>query len=312
MKTKYQVIFTTLISMVTSVVLNSSASAAGRTFWLNIVNVNEVPVEFTILKTGHNCYEPEARGALGTIVKLRPGGSYGWWINRVQGHGCDGNQGVFQIKFSPVLKTDAANRDTAWFTYDNAMHLAINRGGVNQYRGKLIKTASDKYQYRTSGLLKKIKATTAYGEWKSVCDGVCNRTTTKTVTTSITTAKSLSREETNAISLELQAGVKSKVFSASSKLKTSHQVKVGRSMSDSFTNGETNTDASAYVFTPEQMRKLNIQAVWQWVVPMSLSNGKRLLIRSNIYTCTSNSYAPKYYARDPKSAHTCNGALARK
>jgi len=57
------------------------------------------------------------------------------------------------------------------------------------------------------------------------------------------------------------------------------------------------------------MRSFNIQAVWQWVVPVTLSTGGSKVIRSNYYTCTSGNAEPRYTPLDSEANGTCNGSL---
>ena len=297
-------------------ILMSSYAYAGRTIALRIVNKEAVNISFTILKKGHNCYEPYPEGLVSTSIDLKPNANYMWKFNRVQGHGCDGENGVFQVQFSwPEKANEEANgkviKDIASFTYDNGSHLQMDSTVANPYPGTLTEQSPSWYLYETAGLIKSITSSSAVGYWKRVCDGVCNHSSTKATAIETTSVKTLSHEEKSAISMSLTAGVKAKIYSSEFKITKSQERSIGTSMSTSFMNGETNTDASAYVFSPEQMRTMNIQAVWQWVVPIALSDGKNVLIRSKLYTCTSTSEAPTYYAQDSLSKGSCSGTLAK-
>lgn len=298
-----------IVALIASLAITNNAAAAGRTFYLDVKNNEEVPLTITISAKGHNCYEPNPEGLPGTIKTIAPGSSYGWWINRRQGHGCDGEQGVFMMTFDPYLK-DGAKRDTTCFTFDNAMHLGINNGCVNQYQGTLVKTDSDKYQYQSSGLVKKLSAVRQGGEWELICSGVCDRSTMKSTSETKSESKTLSTQQTNAIASSLKITVKDPIgIDVEGSVSSSSSKTLGKVMADSFSRGETNTDTSKYSRTAQEMKEMNIQAMWQWVEPMHLSDGTKYVVRSNLVTCTSNSLAPSYGPTDPRANQTCTGSL---
>jgi hypothetical protein len=82
---------------------------------------------------------------------------------------------------------------------------------------------------------------------------------------------------------------------------------IGRQMSESFQRGETFSDADNYVFTPEEMIALNVQAIWQWVAEITFSDGNTDMIRSRSFTCTPNGDPPQYLPGSPQDVKACNG-----
>lgn len=300
----------------------NSANAAGRTIWLSIFNAEDVPIRMTILTGRSNCHEPHREGARGTIRVIEPGTEYGWWINRVQGHGCDGENGQFVLtltqnkttgtSYLPLSTTDGVARQDVCLMFSNSLGMWINERCANQYGGRLEKTRSDAYQFVTAGLTKVLKVNALPGEWDLICSGVCNRQQIATKNRDSKQTSSFSSEETAAISTELSAGVELKGFSASATVTASHSHTLGRSMSSSVRSGSSFTDHSSFIFTNDEMNKNRIQAVWQWTVPVALSTGSEKIIRSNYYTCTSSNSAPDYDPLDDRATGTCNGSLGDK
>ncbi|PLX40474.1 MAG: hypothetical protein C0605_06405 [Hyphomicrobiales bacterium] len=73
------------------------AFAANRVFNLHLENRTKAPVTFLVSPAYHNCYE----GSPGIGAKMgpvRPGRRVTMTIARIQGHGCDGEQGVFAVR----------------------------------------------------------------------------------------------------------------------------------------------------------------------------------------------------------------------
>lgn len=74
-----------------------AATAQSRIFDLHLQNGTDTSMSIIISGIGHNCYEGSPGiGAL--LGPMRPGAVTTIRIARVQGHGCDGEQGVFSIQ----------------------------------------------------------------------------------------------------------------------------------------------------------------------------------------------------------------------
>jgi hypothetical protein len=123
----------------------------GRCFWLNLVNQSNAPAVFAL--TGGDCYE----GTVGTYT-IPPLQQQKIGIARIQGHGCDGRQGHFNI---------AINNQTKWdFDFSNDAGLQNS-------------TTNNKYD---AGLSSRAKTNDGWyfynfvlnGEWQTapICDNV--------------------------------------------------------------------------------------------------------------------------------------------
>jgi hypothetical protein len=96
---------------------------------------------------------------------------------RVGGHGCNGKQGEFELKFDPP---DGDNVRTH-FDYDSHGGLEVTRGPgyPNIYRGQLVPNNpqgdGDKtYTYVTALLHPLVTAGKSVGQWTLICQGICN------------------------------------------------------------------------------------------------------------------------------------------
>lgn len=91
---------------------NPSPNKRGnRIFNLHVKNNTNVPITYYLSRQNSNCYEGTPK--LGDwIGPIQPGGRSTIRLARIQGHGCDGKQGVFEIqpdKFSGVQKFSFSN-----------------------------------------------------------------------------------------------------------------------------------------------------------------------------------------------------------
>jgi len=128
-------LLTTLFAGTLCALSTCPASAASRIFGLHLQNNTANPVTFTIVPG--SCYEGTGCGGscagdpnLRVLGPVAPGGRTNMTIARVQGHGCDGEQGYFAIVPS------GRQGERQEFNFDNAGSLEL--GSVpNRYDGVL-------------------------------------------------------------------------------------------------------------------------------------------------------------------------------
>ena len=121
----------TLCGVVGGVFHLKTANAANRIFDLYLLNNTNQTVTFTV--RAENCYEgnPSNGGVLGPVP---PGSRTKMTIARVQGHGCDGQQGYFGLEPS----TYPGQLQKFWF--DNSGGLAIT--SISNYYDGVLSTKS--------------------------------------------------------------------------------------------------------------------------------------------------------------------------
>ncbi len=131
----------TLLSLGTALTISATASAQSRIFDLHLQNGLKQSISVIINGTGHNCYEGTP-GVGSLLGPLRPGERSTVRLARVQGHGCDGEQGVFQIQ--PTY----GGNEMQGFSFDNSGHLFMTNMPTS-YVGKLSRksTADESYTW---------------------------------------------------------------------------------------------------------------------------------------------------------------------
>jgi hypothetical protein len=285
--------------------LISCAATAHESSTLWLKNIDSQPVTMTLSTENSNCYEGEP--GLGRIWQnLAPGAQVKMTLWRVQGHGCDGDQGEFEIVFDPGV--GAANTQHFDFDNDGGLELTERPPNPNIYPGALVQNGDRVYTYSTHKTEYPSVVGASVGSWKLICQQICNRTLTEQKSKEHNTTTRLSTETTKRIAISLEAGVEMEgVGSAKTTVESSEEKKIGREMSESVTNGELNIDTSNYVFSPEQMKSFDIFAIWQWVATTKLSDGEQIMIGSNKFTCTPDAVTPTYYPGSAQDIKACRG-----
>ncbi len=279
------------------------ATGAAAEFPLYLKNDGTEAVRVTLLTEDHNCYEGQP--ALGEVMDVQPGKPYKMILSRVQGHGCNGRQGEFTLEFNPA--PDSKNRRHFDFSNDDGLGLTGNR--PNNYPGVLSgkNPADGSYTY-TLYVPPKVTAGQAAGSWKKICQQICNNSEAMSRSITKTTETTQSREVINAVAISLEAGVKIEGMGAKTSVTQSEEKRIGHSMSVAVANGEISTDTRNYVFSPEQMKSLNIFAVWQWVATTPLSDGSIFTIGGKELTCTPDDQPPTYLPGSPQDLKACRGS----
>jgi hypothetical protein len=290
------------IAPVLAVSLLPSAATANDTSTLWLKNIDQSPVTMTLSTENSNCYEGQPQ--LGEVWEnVAPGAQVKMLLSRVQGHGCNGHQGEFEISFDPGVGVKKIQH----FDFDNGGELELTPR-PNTYPGALTKTGDKVFTYTTFQTAAVTVVGAAVGSWKLICQQICSRTLTEQRTKDHTTSTKLTSEVTTKIAATLEAGVEMEgVGGVKTSIETSQEKKIGHEMAESFSNGETNIDTSSYEFTPEQMKSFNIFAIWQWVATTKLSDGQQVMLGSNKFTCAPDAATPDYYPGSPKDLKACRG-----
>jgi len=280
--------------------------AAGNST-LVIRNVDSRVVTVELLKEEHNCYEGQP--PLGTTWTLKPGAKASMFLSRVQGHGCNGKQGEFALRFTPGADSGETKQR---FNFDNNGGLNRDVGYEDFYPGNLSAMEPQTRTYTYTTWRSPVLAGRAEGHWKLVCQGVCNKEITESVTDSSTKTVTDSSEIIRAVSASLEAGVEFKGIGVSGSLTSSESRRVGREMSESISRGTTNTNTEKIQFSHDEMRALNIFSVWQWAATTTLSDNSTYDVHTARYTCTASGQAPNYLPGTDADVGACRSASAQR
>lgn len=291
-----------------SVTAWSPSAFANDPFDLYVKNIDHQPVTITLSNENNNCFETDAKQLGEVFENVAPGKQVLIHAWKKSGHGCNGVQGEFELVFNPGVGV----KTTQHFDYDSdgGLELTNGPGHPNPYPGKFTDNGNHRYTYTTFENPVVTVVGAPLGSWKLICEQICNRNITNQITKEHNTTHTLSEETTRSITASLESGLEFKdVGGIKGKIETAEEHKVGRQMAEEFRNGETQIDASNYVFTPEQMKAFNIFAIWQWIATTQLSDGQQIMIGSNKFSCTSDARAPDYFPGSKDDIGACTGAL---
>jgi hypothetical protein len=279
------------------------AQAADRIFPLHILNGGLVPVTATLSTENYNCYE--GNPPLGQVFHIPPGEKATISIARVQGHGCDGGQGEFEIIFSP----DAGGYKIQHFDFSNDGDLRLTANRANVYPGTLsAKNPNDGSFTYTTVREKEITAGPAIGSWSLACQSYCSHSVSYSVVNTDSSTKMESRSVRNAIVASLEVGLKfGKIGGVKGTIQSSEEKEFGEEMAQTVERSESNTDTLNFSFTPEQMKSLGVFAIWQWIATMKLSDNTYSIVKSNKFTCTPDGSPPDYLPGSASDVKACRG-----
>lgn len=279
------------------------AWAEDRIFPLYIENAGIAPVTATLSTENYNCYE--GTPPLGQVFHISPGQKAMVTIARVQGHGCNGRQGEFEIEFSP----DAGGYKIQHFDFDNDGHIELSSGRANVYPGTLSgKNPKDgSYTYSTPKQVE-ITAGPAIGSWTLVCQSICNRSISYSIVNTDSTTKTQSQSLRESIKSSLEGSLTMEgVGGVKIGMQTEKEKQVGEQMAQMLEHSESNTDTLNYTFSPEQMKSLGVFAVWQWIATIKLSDNSYSIVKSNKFTCTPDGNKPDYLPGSAGDVKACRG-----
>ncbi len=288
-----------LVSTLMVVMVTGPSSAYNRIFDLHLVNgARNDPVTFKISAQNNSCYEGDV-GVGQQIGGAVPAGGYVTvTLARVQGHGCDGKQGVFAIEMSNQPNV------LIRFNFDNEGHLQVTNRNSSAFGTLSQKRSDESYVFQTIAK-PQVTAGKAYGQWILVCQQFCNKTFRQEITNTTTNTTETSSEVKDALSVTLEAGIEFAGGSAGTSITASQERTVGQRMSQELsTAGMTGTD-TVVALTLEQMEERGLFAVWQWVATTRLSNGQAIVLTTVKYTCTPGGESPAYLPGSVEDVNSC-------
>jgi hypothetical protein len=151
----------------------------------------------------------------------------------------------------------------------------------------------------------KVTASRPVAKWVQICNKTCNIEIEETVTVGESTEKVNSSSETEALSVSIGFGVEFPGGSASAEATSSFESTSTQQFSRAISSESSTAKKRTVAFTAEELGKFNIDSVWQWVAESTLSNGKKVLIRSLNTTCRPDSNPPTYMPGSPEDEGSC-------
>jgi len=281
------------------IIISQPAVAA---FPLRIFNTDSQPITITISNENYNCYEGDP--PIGnSFNNVQPGEYKTIMLSRVQGHGCDGRQGEFELVFSPGYNGYTVQH----FDFDNDGGLELSSGHPNVYPGRLTRSPDGSYTYFTARHAE-ITASAPAAGWALICQSICARSISYQLITTRSTEKRTSEQTRTAIEAALKSSLKFEgVGGIEGSLKTTRERTIGAEMAETLSRAESNTDTFTFNFDSSQMKAPNIFAVWQWTATTKLSDGNVATVRSNKFTCTPDGQAPNYFPGSAEDVRACRG-----
>src|SRR3954452_17043935 len=198
-----QLVSTAAKALVPSLAL-MTAHAAMASIPLHIYNSDSRQINVKISDEIFNCYEGDF--PIGhSFNNVLPGQSVTIMLSRVQGHGCDGRQGEFELIFDPAYN----NYRIQHFDFDNDGGLELSSGRANPYPGTLSRNPDGSYTYRTPRQ-QAVTASAPEAGWSLVCQAICARTVSYQVISTRTHETRTSEETRSAIEAALTSSLKFK------------------------------------------------------------------------------------------------------
>jgi len=279
--------------------------AQNRTFFLEIVNDQPVPMVMEILPKERFCYEPHPEGEGGTEVTIEPQESYGWVVNRRQGHGCDGRNGEFTLRFLPVDKRLRNVGSRVCFSYTNTRALFLGRtvhvscDGGNF--GRLMRVDDHHYQYFIVGDYKVPTASVEYGYWKQICKDGC------TANAILRRGEMNRNEEIATADALLAKGVRLQRYQLESQADFDEMMATGRAMSEQILKSHRQGTVPTLPYSNEDMGQLGIGTVWQWMAHVRVRDHHERSYEtpSDFLACMRDDLEPVIYPTDPEVERSC-------
>lgn len=274
---------------------------------LTVQNLTAVPQTIT-LEWG-NCFDNVSgltpNGQVFENVQVN--GTIEIVYSRKMGHGCDGEQGWFNLKFEPGLSKHKKNQ---WFHFNSDEVLAMNNH-ANKIGGNLNWLAGFNVYFYSTPRVERLTAGPVKGYWELLCTNNCNFSVTSGVTNLTIRTTEVSNETKKAISLSIETGMEYGGASAKYSLTGSLEESIKNTMINTLSVSKSESNTKNVVFTPKTMGDNNIYAVWQWVGKTTMSDGSVILLKTREYTCTSDRITPDYVPGDAKDIGSCTGALKK-
>ena len=278
----------------------SPAEAYNRIFPLHLKNgANNDPVTFRVSNSGHRCYEgnvPIGRQVGGAVPA---GGHVTITVARVQGHGCDGENGVFSIELSNHPGVAVS------FMYSNDGGMWMPDPNSAAFGELSAKSPNDESYTWETNLRQAVTAGRATGSWIKVCQGFCNKVFKTEITNTTTNTTETSSEVRQAISATLSGGVDLGAFSAGGSVTASTESAVGQRMSQELATSSLSGTDTTIQLSLEQMEERGLFSVWQWIATTRMSNGNDIVVTTVQYTCTPDARSPRYLPGSDEDIQSC-------
>jgi hypothetical protein len=278
--------------------------AQNRFIGFTIANPGKGNVTVTV--TAGECYEGAAPS--GQRYNIGPSQNTQFVLARVQGHGCNGKNGLFSLTMNP----GADGNDVQWLAFDNAGVL-WRHNIANPYPGTLTMTSANNFTYALVSA-KQLKLGQPTGNWALICSPQCtNVVFKKEVTNSIANSSSMSEEIKTAISVSLteKIGNDASPVSAELNITASMEATHNKTLSNEVLNGKLDGSEVTQTWTNEQLAEHKIGAIWQWQTSMTAPGGGVVVIKEPIITCTQGpGRRPTWGPMVPMQVDACRGALA--
>jgi len=295
--------------------VSPNPAMAGDAFFLVIKNGSKTRSVTITFRSG-SCYQGGTPN--GANFDLAPGKSDRIHVQRDEDSSCTGHWGYFHLTLSPTAEGNS--KKDFYFSNDGGLDL-VNI--AYPYPGKLIRpdikfcsreidcVPTRDYLFITAEKPDELTADPPEGFWRLLCVESCNDSITNQVTNEKTNERTESEEVKWSISVALEKGFKSPTGSFKGTVTGGWEKTTATSMSQRIMESTSKTTAKTIVYTPGEMRDLNIHAVWQWRAKTALSNGQSYIIETEQITCTSDQVTPNYFPGSREHIGTCRGKLGK-
>jgi hypothetical protein len=267
---KALIILIALVSMASSLMANDKDIDGNRIFDFYIKNMGDEQIQ--VIMTPGSCYEGRPRKK--KTITIEPKKEFKMIIARVQGNGCDGRQGYFDLEFSPSI----GNKYKQSFQFSNSGGLAFVETH-NPYPGSLLPKSGNSYTYETFSPLK--------CRWELICTSTqCSNSVVTTEVESMSKTVTLDKTVENALSTSVTAGIDYGAFSGGSTAEASTRTTITNSMKSCISKSGTveKTDLGLSI---EALERYGITAMYQYVGEIRYG-GQTYIIKTQHYTFTTS------------------------
>lgn len=267
---KALIVLIALVSMASSIMANDKDVDGNRIFDFYIKNIGDKQIQ--VLMTPGSCYEGRPRKK--TTLTIQPGGEYKMVIARIQGNGCDGKQGYFDLEFTPSI----GNKYIQKFHFSNGGGLALYQTH-NPYPGALLPKSGNSYTYETVAQAK--------ARWVLICTSTqCSKSVITSTVESKSETVTLNKTVESALSASVTAGVEYGGFSGGSTAEASTKTTIANSMRSCISTSGSKTVEDEGL-SKEELERYGITAIYQYVGEIRYG-GETYFIKTEHFTFTTS------------------------